>query len=149
MIDILRIKQKAIVVIDSDRKKKRDTHINKTKTRIRKECETNGSVCWITHGREIENYLPREVVESAFAEEITFVPTGRFEKFEKTLERSLLKAHKKNVHYEKNKVKYAREFITYFEVEQITPELRKQMEQIIKKIEIWNGIMGQSNDTSY
>ena len=51
------------VVMDSDRKPDRP-HINKTKTRIREEIKKQGGLCWITEGREIENYIPMTIIEA-------------------------------------------------------------------------------------
>ena len=52
-INLLRINKNSFVVIDSDRGKEND-EISPTKKRIQKEFGNN---CWITDGREIENYL--------------------------------------------------------------------------------------------
>ncbi len=49
------------VVMDSDRKLGRP-NINKTKSRVRDEIEREGGLCWITDGREIENYVPVDVM---------------------------------------------------------------------------------------
>jgi len=61
LIHILKINQNAVVIMDSDRKKVRE-HLNKTKQRVREECERNGGICWVTDAREVENYLPKRVV---------------------------------------------------------------------------------------
>jgi predicted ATPase len=50
------------VVIDSDRKPDKP-NINLTKSRIREEVEQEGGFCWITDGREIENYVPIQTIE--------------------------------------------------------------------------------------
>ncbi len=50
------------VVMDSDRKPDKP-NINKTKIRVKEEIESQGGLCWITEGREVENYLPGEVIE--------------------------------------------------------------------------------------
>ena len=52
-INLLRINKNSFVVIDSDRGKEND-EISPSKKRIQKEFGNN---CWITDGREIENYL--------------------------------------------------------------------------------------------
>ncbi|WP_313605191.1 AAA family ATPase [Rhizobium sp.] len=49
------------VIMDSDRKPGR-SKINKTKSRVRDEIEKQGGICWITEGREVENYLPNNVI---------------------------------------------------------------------------------------
>lgn len=55
----------AIVVIDSD-KKSTKAHINDTKRRIRDELKKQGMFCWITKGKEIENYVSAEAVNRTF-----------------------------------------------------------------------------------
>jgi hypothetical protein len=44
------------VIMDSDRKKKGEK-LRSAKERVRGECEAVEGICWITNGREIENYL--------------------------------------------------------------------------------------------
>ncbi|GAI99803.1 unnamed protein product, partial [marine sediment metagenome] len=53
-ISLLRINKNAMIIIDSDKIYPED-QINETKKRI--ENETEEGNCWITEGREIENYL--------------------------------------------------------------------------------------------
>ncbi|WP_175475281.1 hypothetical protein [Butyrivibrio sp. ob235] len=47
--------------MDSD-KRTTQAHINKTKKRVRDEFKKAGLYCWITKGKEIENYLPAEAM---------------------------------------------------------------------------------------
>jgi predicted ATP-dependent endonuclease of OLD family len=67
LIPLLRINQHSAVIIDSDRSKAGDA-LSETKERVRSECEKSGIPCWITEGREIENYLPAEVIGAMYAE---------------------------------------------------------------------------------
>ncbi len=53
LIKLMSINRNSYIVIDSDKRKASDD-INETKKRIRKEFK---SYCWITEGREIENYI--------------------------------------------------------------------------------------------
>lgn len=62
-ISILNTNRNAIMVIDSD-KRTQQTPINQTKRRIEKEFAKMGAHCWITQGREIENYVPESVVDT-------------------------------------------------------------------------------------
>lgn len=62
-ISILNTNRNAIMLIDSD-KKTRQASINQTKQRIKKEFEAMEAHCWITKGREIENYIPATVVDA-------------------------------------------------------------------------------------
>jgi predicted ATPase len=49
------------VIMDSDVRIGRPA-INATKARVRDEVQSQGGICWVTKGREIENYLPNLVV---------------------------------------------------------------------------------------
>ncbi|HUU91155.1 MAG TPA: AAA family ATPase [Phycisphaerae bacterium] len=67
LIPLLRLNQHSIMVMDSDRPKS-GARLGKSKLRVKKECQQNGIVCWVTDGREIENYLPGEcIIESCIA----------------------------------------------------------------------------------
>ena len=65
LINILTMNRNAIVVIDSDKKSIR-AHISDTKRRIRDELKKQGMFCWITKGKEIENYVSAEAVNRTF-----------------------------------------------------------------------------------
>jgi len=60
-ISILNANRNAIILIDSD-KRTQQTQINETKQRIRNEFAAMEAHCWITKGKEIENYIPENVV---------------------------------------------------------------------------------------
>lgn len=62
-ISILNTNRNAAILIDSD-KRSRQAPINDTKQRIREEFAKMGAVCWITKGKEIENYIPAIVVDA-------------------------------------------------------------------------------------
>lgn len=61
-ISILNTNRNACIVIDSDIDNMQDD-INETKKRIKGEFEKRGYFCWITKGKEIENYIPSEIVD--------------------------------------------------------------------------------------
>lgn len=65
-IDLLRINRNVAVVIDSDRREK-GKRINETKRRIREEIDKIGGFCWITEGKEIENYFSPEEIAQAIS----------------------------------------------------------------------------------
>lgn len=68
------------VVMDSDRKSE-DDKINGTKARVRDEVTKQGGLCWVTGGREIENYIPNVVI-GALVDQFNGakVPTNEFDK---------------------------------------------------------------------
>ena len=69
MISILLTNRNAAIVIDSD-KRKNNSKINETKKRVKNEFEKYGAFCWITKGKEIENYLEKEAIEEAFGKKL-------------------------------------------------------------------------------
>jgi predicted ATPase len=52
------------LLMDSDKEFSR-AHINDTKKRLRDEFQKDSGVCWITKGREIENYIDKEQLDGA------------------------------------------------------------------------------------
>ncbi len=140
LIEIVKINQRAIVVIDSD-KKQPSSKINLTKSRIKDECKQNDNVCWITQGREIENYLPIGAVTKA-CKQMTGVDLSisfnLYDKFEDQLDAATTQAKTRKLNYAANKVDFARKFIPYFQETEINKDLKKQLGMIIAKIRLWN-----------
>jgi len=68
-INMLIINRNAAVVIDSDKKQK-TSPINPTKERIQQEFNKNNMPCWITSGKEIENYVPVDAINTSFQKNI-------------------------------------------------------------------------------
>ncbi|MDN3526032.1 AAA family ATPase [Halomonas sabkhae] len=66
LVELLRINRNVCVLMDSDKKKSSDG-INKTKERVIEELRCVGGMFWVTRGREIENYIDREVMENALS----------------------------------------------------------------------------------
>lgn len=62
-ISLRRLNRRGIVLIDSDRTSEQ-AEIKKTKQRICEEFEQDG-YAWVTNGREIENYIPKEQLAEA------------------------------------------------------------------------------------
>ncbi|MAM70797.1 MAG: ATP/GTP-binding protein [Gammaproteobacteria bacterium] len=60
-ISVLNANRNAIILIDSDKRAPRG-RINQTKRRIRDEFDQISSICWITAGKEIENYIPDNLI---------------------------------------------------------------------------------------
>ena len=55
LIQLFRANRHSIIMIDSDKKNK-NSKINETKQRIKKSSKIWNSLCWVTKGKEIENY---------------------------------------------------------------------------------------------
>lgn len=63
-IKLRSLNQNLCVLMDSD-KSSSHAKINDTKRRVFEELEKSGALPWITKGREIENYVPFEVLQGA------------------------------------------------------------------------------------
>lgn len=140
LIQILRLNQKSIVVMDSDRSAS-GKHLNRTKLRVRDECEESGGIAWVTYGREIENYIPASVVSKAiiqFKGDATQFSIDRYEKFEAQVNNALTSAGAKPLDYSRDKVGNARRFIGHFATEDVSAQLEKDLYPIIEKIREWN-----------
>lgn len=75
-INILNVNRKAILLMDRDRGSQEE-EINETKQRMSKEVEKHEGLSWVTKGREIENYIPQQVLD-ALVPELNEI--GQFEK---------------------------------------------------------------------
>jgi hypothetical protein len=81
-ISLLSLNRNSAIVIDSD-KKDNKSEINETKKRIVKEFEVS-NIVWISAGREIENYVPPEVIERSLRKAYpdrfgAVIGTGKFD----------------------------------------------------------------------
>jgi len=63
-ISLRRLNRNICIVIDSDRNTARGK-INSTKARIKKEFDKGPGFAWITKGKEIENYIPQQILLEA------------------------------------------------------------------------------------
>lgn len=140
LIHILRINQHSVVLIDSDRRKRSDI-INATKQRVEKESDSVGGLCWITDGREIENYLPTNVIEAACKElkgaDIKF-NWSNFGKFDSRLSNALEKAGASNIDYANDKPKFAKEFVKHFTGTDVSTDLKNRLQTLVDYIYVCN-----------
>ncbi|MCH8273172.1 MAG: AAA family ATPase [Armatimonadetes bacterium] len=142
LIRILRVNQRAVVVIDSDRESDAGP-LNQTKKRVEEECAKSGSVCWITDGREVENYIPDSVIAKVLKKlgrEDVKVSIDKYDKFELKLDEIIESGKQRPLHYADAKVRYARKFAETIEREDITQELERRLECVIKSIRKWNDL---------
>lgn len=138
-INLLKINNNALLVMDSDKKSEYDEDmlVDRSKSykgRLKKEFEEKGKTVWETLGREIENYLPKEVVESVIGHKIS----GELEAFDSMKE-----------YYENNagdgttfkKVRFSKqafEFINKDNSKDIL-DLKEQIDKLYNEIKKWNG----------
>lgn len=62
LVNIITINRNSIILIDSDKKTVR-SHLNATKKRIIEEMEKIDALSWVTKGKEVENYIPKDALE--------------------------------------------------------------------------------------
>lgn len=66
-IALQKLNRHVAILIDSDRRNAGDA-MNATKDRIKAEVERDGGFCWVTAGREVENYIAPDRVRAALAD---------------------------------------------------------------------------------
>lgn len=152
LIKLLRVNQRAIVVMDSDKShadgRTKGGRLNATKKRVRDEVRESGGISWVTDGREVENYLSNAVLDKFCANECNAtasVKLKRFEKIDTALRRALKNAQREDVNrkirtieYSSDKVRYSREIAALIEEADIGTGLRNRLETVVKAIRRWN-----------
>lgn len=66
-IALQKLNRHVAILIDSDRRNAGDA-MNATKDRIKAEVERDGGFCWVTAGREVENYIAPDRVRAVLAD---------------------------------------------------------------------------------
>jgi len=136
LVPLLRINQHTAIMIDSD-KSKAAGELNETKQRVRQECKKHNILCWVTDGREIENYIPAGPIEDAYAEWTEIrrkVHIGRFGRLEQALKKAFGSDWRSKWSYDKAKASVARRIAARFEAEHFSDELKKNMERLLTLI---------------
>lgn len=130
LINILTTNQNAVIVIDSD-KREPGNRINSTKARIKNEMLAIGGICWITEGKEIENYISTEAIKSKYGDSIP--PLGQY-----TLFPDYIAKYDKN--FSSHKVRFAKEISEYITADNSEGimDLKKRIESIYAMIKKWN-----------
>jgi len=137
LIRILLINRNSIIIIDSDKKSDK-VRINKTKNRILKEFNNINALAWVTEGKEIENYIPKEAISRYLSKEAKN-SIGQYQKFSDYLEK--LKTGEGGKFLNK-KVLFAEQISALFEKKDLDSvlDLATKMEEVIIKIKNWNGM---------
>jgi len=131
LISIITTNRNAAIVIDSD-KRNQATPLNDTKKRVISEFDRLGMFSWVTKGKEIENYIPKEAIELMSGKEIR----KKCEKYE--LFPDYIKLYYKN--FTNKKVSFANEIKDYIMKENSLSilDLKVQIEKLYKSIKAWN-----------
>ncbi len=137
VIKLLRVNRKAILIADTDKKNAGDG-INKTKQRLLLEIEKVGGLGWLTAGREVENYIPKQVLDEVLqaGEKKQF---NQYDDIANYLDRVQKDEGKK---FERKKVLFAGRVLTQLTKEALahTYDLKVRLDEVCKVIRKWNGI---------
>jgi hypothetical protein len=136
-IQILRVNRNALVLIDSDRVMA-SSPVNATKSRIASEIESIGGLCWITAGREIENYLPKAATSALLGASVPR-PVEPFEDFAAYLDG--IQAQEGN-RFLRNKVLSAEKMVPHLKRASFSDclDLATRLEAAAAAIRKWNGL---------
>ncbi len=136
-IAILNANRNALIIMDSD-KRNRQSRINETKRRIEKEFKALNSLCWITKGREIENYIASKCVDEFFDLKGTS-QVDQFTKFYNHLETCGVE---NGIGWATKKPQLAEHLIPFMTKENMKGilDIDKQMNEICLTIKRWNSM---------
>lgn len=130
LINVLTTNRHAALVMDSD-KLSPNGRINATKRRVRDELAIKGFYCWITKGKEIENYISAEAVNATYGTNLSQI--GQYQKFPEYIK-------KNDRNYALHKVESSRKIaqnITASNSEGVL-DLKVCIEKLYNEIEKWN-----------
>jgi len=136
VIPLLKINRNAFVIIDRDGKIA-SPKLNDTKKRINQEIGDNH--CWITEGREIENYLSDEVVTNwllgRHGTNVQFVNDKNIK-----LEDNICNSTKKNIlTYNSSKTLYSSEISEFIDPDSLNVmDLKARLQRLVEVIREWN-----------
>lgn len=132
-INILKVNRNAIFLADSDRESEEDElkpHIQ----RIQGELEGLKMLCWVTAGREVENYIPGEATTHVFNLSEPF----QCEQWGKYFDAYVQAVNKKSY----TKTKHAHEIIPALTKDMLenTLDLGVKLDDVCERICKWNGL---------
>lgn len=135
-LKILRVNRNAIIIVDSDKRYKRG-QLNRTKKRILEEMANIDAMCWVTKGREVENYVPSRAVACLYKKTSVGL-VGTYESFADYLDRIQRGEGKR---FSSAKVVFAERICCLLQREDIEPilDLALRLDEACARIRKWNG----------
>jgi predicted ATPase len=140
-INILSINRNFIFLIDSDVTAKRWA-INDTKKRIKRDIEGLNGFCWITHCKEVENYIPDEVLKKLYPNQLNSLqPREKIEDYLNQIDNGL------GEKYKRGKVAFAESVVPLLTREGLATnqDLHANIIKCIKNILSWNRMSDLNN----
>ena len=135
-ISVRNLNRNTVIMFDSDKEHSR-AKLNSTKQRLKNEFNSGSGFAWVTKGREVENYLDHDKVESS----VKSVHPSAFGLIVKGQWENLLKykKSKSNVERTASKVKVARHYIQENEVDFGVLDLNARVDELCRFISHANG----------
>jgi hypothetical protein len=133
------------VVVDSDREAEVD-ELKPYVRRIQSECQKGSMLCWVTAGREIENYLPEGVVIDAYKSRGKPAPDehatwGRYQKMEMWLQSMFGAKGEDDGHYSSRKPSVARSIVERVDSSHTDIlDLKDRLTELVNAIRRANGL---------
>jgi predicted ATP-dependent endonuclease of OLD family len=133
-ISILNINRKAAILIDSDKTSKQKP-INDTKKRIQEEFDKNAGYCWITKGKEIENYLTVDHINNLDGSNLKKVE--QYSSLFDQLDKCKKGLGKREI---KRKALLAEKMVAVMDTDNIFPalDLEQRLKELCSEIKKWN-----------
>ena len=130
LINVLVTNRNAAIVIDSD-KKSQFAKINDTKKRIKTEFKNHNLFCWITKGKEIENYVSANSINHKYRANKPQI--DQYELFPDYIKPECSS-------FQNSKVKFATEIVNFIDDVHADDvlDLKKQIISLYNTIERWN-----------
>lgn len=128
LISILLTNRNSAILIDSDLKEECD-EINDTKKRIFEEFSKNNCFCWITKGREIENYINKDAINRKYGD-ASKEQIGVYEDFKDYIVDL-------EPRFENNKVAFAKS-ISFTKSDLDCLDLNEKILELVDTIKKWN-----------
>ena len=136
-ISVRKLNRRTCIIFDSDKETARK-HINKTKKRLKEEFDEGPGFCWVTKGREIENYIDSQDIEACVRavhpSAKGIISRGQFSNlliYRKRRSTKVITA---------NKVKVARHYVENYEADLSVLDLEKKIDEIRNFIYESNGL---------
>lgn len=153
LIDVLHINKNVVLLADSD-KASQDEGLKPNLEKVKGSLEKDNHMCWVTEGREIEQYIPESVLTEyysktenrkaghAFPDDGTGV-LGQFEKFEDF--RSRVAGYKVST-WKGEKVSLARDICPLLTRENLAGhmDLTEKLDRLVAKLYSWNEMQPDS-----
>lgn len=126
---VICFEESAVIVMDSDNKKLEDA-INKTKQAIKKAFADKQYMCWVTYGKEVENYLTARSINEAYNSQLTN-DIGRYE-----IISDYLKGIRNDFSFVK--VPFARKVAPHITKADYRDDLEEKIRELVERITKWN-----------